>query len=155
MLSKRGRIQINQCLRFMGLSICWGCLVSPESRADRRGLAAARRRLDCDVRGELMDSQLWPFYRLYQYRPRVSQHLERVHQWYHEVSPPLSLAFRSLHFPPRSESASSCLICSSNRNCLRYLWQRLTDRYMIKEKSKVFVKEYETTTTQYQNLSRT
>lgn len=28
-------------------------------------------------------------------------------------------------------------------------------RYMIKEKSKVFVKEYETTTTQYQNLSRT
>lgn len=28
-------------------------------------------------------------------------------------------------------------------------------RYMIKEQKKVFVKEYETTTTQYQNLSRT
>jgi hypothetical protein len=31
-------------------------------------------------RKELTSSQLRPFYRLYQYRPRVAQHLERVHQ---------------------------------------------------------------------------
>jgi mortality factor 4-like protein 1 len=56
-------------------------------RADRRGpgfvrrdLDSSRRKLGCDLRGELMDSQLRALYRLYQYRSRVTQYLERVHQ---------------------------------------------------------------------------
>ena len=46
---------------------------------------------------ELMNSQLWTFYRLYQYRPRITQHIERVHQWYHEVSEYSSLPAQTSH----------------------------------------------------------
>lgn len=71
------------------------------------------------------DSQLWTFHCLHQYRYRVSQHFARVYQRHYEVSG------------------------------LVFFRRVLTTRWMIKEQKRLFVKEYETTTTQYQNLSRT
>lgn len=91
-------------------------------------------------------SQLWPFYRIYQYWSWIIKYPQRIYQWYHEVS---------LHFS--SPLLPSSYFHSSPTSLRHRVDERMliSKRYMIKEKSKVFVKEYETTTTQYQNLSRT